>query len=65
MAGHQIPWRMGYLGRATVYETMQGMLWLGRGLSRPIDLSHRLDVQMLDFCAVVRKQADVGISSGP
>ena len=34
---------------ATVYETMQGMLWLGPSLFRPIDLSRRLDeARLLD-----------------
>ena len=49
MARDQIPLRLRCLRMATVYETMQGMFGLGRGLSRPIDLSHRLDeARLLD-----------------
>ena len=34
---------MGYFGRANVHETMQGMLWSGRCLCRPIAISRLID----------------------
>ena len=49
MSRAHIPLRIRCLRMATLYETMLGMLLLGRGLSRPIDLSHRLDeARLLD-----------------
>ena len=43
VAGHQPQRELGYLGRVNVHETMQGMLWLGRGVFLPIDKSRLLD----------------------
>ena len=43
MAKRQIPSIAWYLGRATVHETMHGMLWLGGRLSRLIDVTRLLD----------------------